>query len=53
MATLGAELATVAAGRVALALPIEPRLSAAGRILAGLRPALGACGYAALTLMRR
>jgi len=27
MATIGAELADVAAGRVAIALPIEPRLS--------------------------
>ena len=54
MATLGAELANVAAGRVALALPIEPRLSQqdgflhAGVVVAALD---SACGYAALTLM--
>ena len=54
MATLGAELADVAAGRVALVLPIEPRLSQqdgflhAGVVVAALD---SACGYAALTLM--
>ena len=54
MATLGAELAEVAAGQVAIALPIEPRLSQqngflhAGVIVAALD---SACGYAALTLM--
>ena len=54
MATLGAELADVAAGRVAIALPIEPRLSQqdgflhAGVVVTALD---SACGYAALTLM--
>jgi uncharacterized protein (TIGR00369 family) len=54
MATLGAELAAVAGGRVAIALPIEPRLSQqdgflhAGVVVAALD---SACGYAALTLM--
>jgi uncharacterized protein (TIGR00369 family) len=54
MATLGAELADVAAGRVAIALPVEPRLSQqdgflhAGIVVAALD---SACGYAALTLM--
>jgi uncharacterized protein (TIGR00369 family) len=54
MATLGAELADVAAGRVAIAVPIEPRLSQqdgflhAGIVVAALD---SACGYAALTLM--
>ena len=54
MATLGAELAAVSAGRVAIALPIEPRLSQqdgflhAGVVVAALD---SACGYAALTLM--
>jgi uncharacterized protein (TIGR00369 family) len=54
MATLGAELAEVAAGRVAVTLPIEPRLSQqdgflhAGVVIAALD---SACGYAALTLM--
>jgi uncharacterized protein (TIGR00369 family) len=54
MATLGAELADVVAGRVAIALPIEPRLSQqdgflhAGVVVAALD---SACGYAALTLM--
>jgi len=54
MATLGAELADVASGRVAIALPIEPRLSQqdgflhAGVLVAALD---SACGYAALTLM--
>ena len=54
MATLGAELAEVAAGQVAIALPIEPRLSQqngflhAGVVVAALD---SACGYAALTLM--
>ena len=54
MTTLGAELADVAAGRVAIALPIEARLSQqdgflhAGVVVAALD---SACGYAALTLM--
>jgi uncharacterized protein (TIGR00369 family) len=54
MATLGAELAAVAAGRVAIALPIEPRLSQqdgflhAGVVVAALD---SACGYAALSQM--
>ena len=50
MATLGAELADVAAGGVAIALPIEPRLSQQdGFLHAGV--VVTACGYAALTLM--
>ena len=54
MATLGAKLAEVAVGRVAISLPIEPRLSQqdgflhAGVVVAALD---SACGYAALTLM--
>jgi uncharacterized protein (TIGR00369 family) len=54
MSTFGADLADVAAGRVAIALPIEPRLSQqdgflhAGVVVAALD---SACGYAALTLM--
>jgi uncharacterized protein (TIGR00369 family) len=54
MATLGAELTAVVAGRVVIALPIEPRLSQqdgflhAGVVVAALD---SACGYAALTLM--
>jgi acyl-coenzyme A thioesterase PaaI-like protein len=54
MGTLGADLAAVAAGHVAIALPIEPRLSQqngflhAGVVVAALD---SACGYAALTLM--
>ena len=54
MGTLGADLADVAAGRVAIALPIEPHLSQqdgflhAGVVVAALD---SACGYAALTLM--
>jgi uncharacterized protein (TIGR00369 family) len=54
MATLGAELADVAAGRVAIGLRIEPRLTQqhgflhAGVVVAALD---SACGYAALTLM--
>ena len=54
MATLGAELADVAAGHVAIAVPVEPRLSQqhgflhAGVVVAALD---SACGYAALTLM--
>jgi uncharacterized protein (TIGR00369 family) len=54
MATLGADLAGVAAGHVAIALPIGPRLSQqngflhAGVVVAALD---SACGYAALTLM--
>jgi uncharacterized protein (TIGR00369 family) len=54
MATLGAELTDVVAGRVVIALPIEPRLSQqdgflhAGVVVAALD---SACGYAALTLM--
>ena len=52
MATLGADLAVVAAGHVAIALPIEPRLSQQngflhpGVVVAALD---NACGYAALT----
>ena len=54
MATLGADLVAVAAGHVAIALAIEPRLSQqngflhAGVVVAALD---SACGYAALTLM--
>jgi uncharacterized protein (TIGR00369 family) len=54
MATRGAELADVAAGRVAISLPIASRLSQqdgflhAGIVVAALD---SACGYAALTLM--
>jgi len=54
MATLGADLAAIAAGRVAIVLPIEPPLSQqngflhAGVVVAALD---SACGYAALTLM--
>lgn len=54
METLGAELTDVASGRVAIAMPIEPRLSQqdgflhAGVVVAALD---SACGYAALTLM--
>jgi uncharacterized protein (TIGR00369 family) len=54
MATLGAELAEVAAGHVAITVPVEPRLSQqhgflhAGVVVAALD---SACGYAALTLM--
>jgi uncharacterized protein (TIGR00369 family) len=54
MATLGAELANIAAGHVAIALPIEQRRSQqdgflhAGIVVAALDTA---CGYAALTLM--
>ena len=54
MATLGADLVSVAAGHVAIALAIEPRLSQqngflhAGVVVAALD---SACGYAALTLM--
>ena len=54
MATLGAVLADVAAGRVTISLPIEPRLSQqdgflhAGVVVAAID---SACGYAALTLM--
>jgi acyl-coenzyme A thioesterase PaaI-like protein len=54
MATIGAALADVAAGRVAITLAIEPRLSQqhgfvhAGVVVAALD---SACGYAALTLM--
>ena len=54
MTTLGAELADVAAGRVEIALPIEPRLSQQdGFLHAGVVVAVldSACGYAALTLM--
>lgn len=54
MATLGANLAAVAAGHVAIALPIEPRLSQQNGFLhAGVVVAVldSACGYAALTLM--
>ncbi len=54
METLGAELADVAAGRVAIAVAVEPRLSQrrgflhAGVVVVALD---SACGYAALTLM--
>jgi uncharacterized protein (TIGR00369 family) len=54
MATLGAELAEIGAGRVVIELRIEPRLSQqngflhAGVVVAALD---SACGYAALTLM--
>lgn len=54
MATLGAELADIASGRVEIALPIEPHLSQqdgflhAGVVVAALD---SACGYAALTVM--
>jgi uncharacterized protein (TIGR00369 family) len=54
MATLCAELTDVVAGRVTIALPIEPRLSQqdgffhAGVVVAALD---SACGYTALTLM--
>jgi uncharacterized protein (TIGR00369 family) len=54
MATLGAELADVTDGRVAIELPIESRLSQqdgflhTGVVVAALE---SACGYAALTLM--
>lgn len=54
MSTLGAELAEVAAGRVAITVRVEPRLSQqhgflhAGVVVAALD---SACGYAALTLM--
>jgi uncharacterized protein (TIGR00369 family) len=54
MATLGADLAAVAAGHVTIALPIEPRLSQQNGFLhAGVVVAVldSACGYAALTLM--
>jgi uncharacterized protein (TIGR00369 family) len=54
MATVGAGLANVDVGRVAIALPIEQRLSQqdgylhAGIVVTALD---SACGYAALTLM--
>jgi uncharacterized protein (TIGR00369 family) len=54
MTTIGADLAAVVAGHVAIALPIEQRLSRqngflhAGVVVAALD---SACGYAALTLM--
>jgi uncharacterized protein (TIGR00369 family) len=54
MATIGAELADIAAGRVAISLAIAPRLSQqhgflhAGVVVTALD---SACGYAALTLM--
>jgi uncharacterized protein (TIGR00369 family) len=54
MKTLGADLAVIAVGHVAIALPIEPRLSQqngflhAGVVVAALD---SACGYAAMTLM--
>lgn len=54
MATLGAELADIASGRVEIALTIEPHLSQqdgflhAGVVVAALD---SACGYAALTVM--
>src|SRR5215207_4946907 len=54
MATLAADLADIATGRVVVAVPIEPRLSQqdgflhAGVVVAALD---SACGYAALALM--
>src|SRR4029453_5762004 len=51
---LGADLAAVAAGHVAIALPIEPRLSQQNGFLhaGGVVPALDSpCGSPALTLM--
>jgi uncharacterized protein (TIGR00369 family) len=52
IATLGADLAAVAAGHVAIVLPIEPRLSQQNGFLhAGVAALDSACGYAALTLM--
>jgi len=54
MGTFGAELVAVTAGQVAIALPIEPRLSQQNGFLhAGVAVAVldSACGYAALTLM--
>jgi acyl-coenzyme A thioesterase PaaI-like protein len=54
MATLGADLADVAAGYVAIAVPVKPRLSQqhgflhAGVVVAALD---SACGYAAMRLM--
>ena len=51
---LGADLADVASGRVAIAVLIEPRLSQQdGFLHAGVVAAVldSACGYAALTLM--
>lgn len=54
MATIGAQLADVAAGRVAITLAIEPRLSQQhGFLHAGVVVTVldSACGYAALTLM--
>jgi uncharacterized protein (TIGR00369 family) len=54
METIGAELTEVAAGRVTIALPIEPHLSQQhGFLHAGIAVTAldSACGYAALTLM--
>ena len=54
MATLGAELTDVAAARVAISVPVGPRLSQQhGFLHAGVVVAVldSACGYAALTLM--
>jgi uncharacterized protein (TIGR00369 family) len=54
MATIGATLTDISPGRVAIAVPIEARLSQqdgflhAGVVVAALD---SACGYAALTLM--
>jgi uncharacterized protein (TIGR00369 family) len=54
MSTIGAMLADIASGVVAIAVPVEPRLSQqhgflhAGIVVAALD---SACGYAALTLM--
>jgi len=54
MATLGADISDLAAGRVTITLAIEPRLSQqdgflhAGIVVAALD---SACGYAAMTLM--
>ncbi len=54
MATLGAELAEVGAGRVVITLAIEPRLTQQhGFLHAGVVTAAldSACGYAALSLL--
>jgi len=54
MGTFGAELVAVTSGQIAIALPIEPRMSQQNGFLhAGIAVAVldSACGYAALTLM--
>jgi uncharacterized protein (TIGR00369 family) len=54
LSSLGADLAYIAAGYVAIAVPIEPRLSQQhGFLHAGILVAAldSACGYAALTLI--